>query len=367
MSGASRQERNRRVGFVIGHQLREIRLLHPDRITGGGSGLMRFGWVAETINADASIPLTYELYRPWRSYDALVFMKAMDDRCQALAARQQRRGGKVVFDANVNFYEEFGHYYFEGMRTGPLLKQQAEVMTRTADAVIADSPYLAEVCARYNGRVEWIPDNVDMSRVPPHRPWRPGGGRLPVLWSGQSHKLFEFLAIEDTLRKYRDRLELVLVTNDLAGLERCEPGVRDRLQRLLGDLAHRLVPYQSIEHLWSVYAQGGICIAPRFLDSAYNLGHTEWKITLAMACGRVALCHPLSSYGKVAERAGGKGIRICDEASQWDETLSEVFSPAFAWEEEERAARAVVETYYDTALIARQHAEFMLRTLGPAG
>ena len=353
-----------RIGFVIGHQLREIRLLHPDRITGGGSGLMRFGWVAEKVNADASIPLTYELYRPWRKYDVLVFMKAMDSRCQALAKRQQRCGGKVVFDANVNFYEEFGSYHFEGMRTGPQLKEQAEFMTRNADAVIADSPYLAEVCTRYNENVEWIPDNVDMKRVPPYRAWRSGRDRIPVLWSGQSHKLFEFLAIEETLRKHRDRLELVLVTNDLSGIERCHPDIRGRLQRLLDDMAHRLVPYVSIEHLWSIYTEGGICMAPRFLDSAYNLGHTEWKITLAMACGRVALCHPLSSYIKVSERSGGKGIRICGDTPQWDQALGEVLSPEFAWEEEECSARAVVEKAYDTALIARQHAGFILRTLG---
>lgn len=352
-----------RVGFIIGHQLREIRLLHPNRVTGGGLGLMRFGWIAEKVNADPSNPLFYELYRPWRRYDALVFLKAMDERCQSLAARHQQRGARMLFDPNVNFYEEFGTYYFEGMRTGPNLKTQAETMTRMADAVIADSPYLAKVCARYHHRIEWIPDNVDVSRVPPYRPWRPSGSRVPVLWSGQAHKMFEFLAIEQVLWKYKDRLELILVTNGLEAIERCHEPVRDGLRRLLHAIPHRVIPYESVEKLWDVYAQGGICMAPRFLDNAYNMGHTEWKITLAMACGRIAVCHPLSSYEAVAERSKGRGIRVCRTAEDWDRVMDEILSGDIRWEEEESAAREVVERYYDTAVLARQHAAYIMKVM----
>jgi len=351
-----------RIGFIIGTQLQEIRLLHPDRITGGGIGTMRFGWIASEVNTNPEFDLTYELYRPWRKYDALIFMKALDDRCLRLFERQRKRGGKVIYDANVNFYEEFGEYQFEGMRTGPDLKVRAEYMTRNADGVIADSPYLESVCRRYHDQVCWIPDNVDMRQIPEHNTLPPGRP-LRLLWSGQAHKLFEFLAIEEVLRAHRDTIELVLVTNSLDQLERCTPDIRHRTQALLEDISHQIVPFTSIQDLWSVYAQGGVCIAPRFLSNAYNLGHTEWKITLAMACGRMALCAPLSSYRAVSERSKGKGIRVCETLEDWSSAFDELLSGDLDWEGEESAARQVVESSYDTRIIARKHAEYILQLL----
>lgn len=348
----------KRVGFIIGNQLKEIRILHPDRITGGGIGLMRFGWVADIVNSTPEYNLHYEMYRPWRRYDALIFMKAFDPACQRLMARQQRAGRKAVFDANVNFYEEFGEYQFEGMRTGDTLRKQAEHMTIHADAVIADSPYLETVCRRYHDRVQWIPDNVDMRKVPEFHPTKPGCP-LRLLWSGQAHKLFEFLAIEDTLRNYKDHIELVLVTNSLHHIERCHPPIRERLYGLLRDIPHQIIPFTSIPDLWSIYQQGGVCIAPRFLDNAYNQGHTEWKITLAMACGRVALCSPLSSYQAVQNASGGNGIRLRDTQEDWDGVFDEILSKSFAWECEESGARHVVEQNYDTRIIAGLHANWI--------
>jgi glycosyltransferase involved in cell wall biosynthesis len=304
----------------------------------------------------------YELYRPWRRYDLLVFMKAMDPGCQRLMRSHQRKGRKAVFDANVNFYEEYGDDHFEGMRISDTQKAEAEFMTRHADAVIADSPYLAEICRRYHPQVEWIPDNVDMRRVPPYRPTR-SGHPLRLLWSGQAHKLFEFLAVEDVLRARRHHIELVLVTNSLQELRRCHPPVRERLEALLEEVPHRIIPFTGIPDLWRIYQEGGICMAPRFLNNAYNQGHTEWKITLAMACGRAAFCSPLSSYRAVAERSGGYGIRICESREDWEAALDAVLEGRFDWEREEAAAREVVAEHYDTRKIAEQHLNWILHLL----
>ena len=40
----------KRIGFIVGNQLRQIRLLHADRIPEGDFGLMRFGWIAAAVN-----------------------------------------------------------------------------------------------------------------------------------------------------------------------------------------------------------------------------------------------------------------------------------------------------------------------------
>src|SRR5438093_637762 len=55
-----------------------------------------------------------ELYRPGRRYDVVVFVKTMDEATQREAERIGVYGGRVVFDANVNYYEVWGEYDVAG-------------------------------------------------------------------------------------------------------------------------------------------------------------------------------------------------------------------------------------------------------------
>jgi glycosyltransferase involved in cell wall biosynthesis len=231
-------------------------------------------------------------------------------------------------------------------------------MARAATAVIADSEFIASRCRLYNRHTAWIPDNVPMEEVPAYRP-TPAGKRLRLLWSGEAVKLFELLAAEDALLALRDRLELVLVTGDLAATSRLYPEVRDRLERLLSSLSVDVVRFESIARLFEIYAAGGVCISPRFLDNPYNFGHTEWKISLAMACGRIAVCSPVPSYVAVAERAQDRGIRICDSHEEWLTAFDELLGGHCRWDEEESAARTVVDRFYSTRAVAANHMAFV--------
>lgn len=349
----------RRVGFVIGNQLREIRLLSADKPGGGSLGLMRYQWIANWVNAHPEFGLRYELYRPWRRYDALLFLKAMGGANRRLNDRYHRAGKQTIFDANVNYYHPEGTFYYEGMRPTEEQTRDAIAMTQSVSSVIADSQYVVEQASRYHKRVRWIPDNVNMELVPKQRMRGAMPSPLPLWWSGQSLKLFELLSIADVLREYAARIELRLVTNDLSALSRWFPPYREQFERLLADVPHQIIPFESIPRLLSLYAGGGAAISPRFLDNTYNLGHTEWKITLPMACGCVVLAAPVPSYIDVANRAGGNGIRICETPSSWRVALDELLSPGFDADAEGEAARSLVERHYSTKIVAEQHARFV--------
>ena len=348
------------IGFIVGNQLRQIRLLHADRIPEGDFGRMRFGWIAEAVNRRPEHDLRYELYRPWRRYDALAFIKAMGPRDRALRARARRAGLKTVFDANVNYYDRAGTFYYDGMAPTELQRQEAEDMTRGCDAVIADSRFLAERCAPLNPAVRWIPDNVNLDLVPPLKTSESRAGPLELVWSGQAVKLFELLAIEEVLRAHRARIRLTLVTNSLEVLQTWQPDLRARFERLLTDVPHAVRPYTSVADLLAFYASRRcVCLSPRFDDNSYNLGHTEWKITLAMACGRLALAGPVPSYRDVAERSGGAGVWLCATAVEWGAAFDRLQAGRLDWNVEEAAARRVVEKHYATEVVAAEHAGFM--------
>ena len=355
-----------RVGWVISDQLDRSVFVRKGYLCSGGVGLVRYAWLASHVNAHPELGLRHEVYRPWRRYDAVLFLKSMGPRSLALLRRHRARGHVTIFDANVNYYELDGREHYRGMLPTEQQRDDAIAITESVDGVIADSEFVAERCRRYAPSVEWITDSVRMDLVPPFRPWSRRNGRLPLVWSGEAVKLFEFLAIEDTLRKYARHLELVAVSSPLSQLDRLNPEHRGRLQGLLETLPHTFLPFHGFPDLFHVYGRGGVVLSPRFLDNSYNFGHTEWKVTQAMACGRMALCSPVPSYVTLAERAGHRGIRICRTPEDWDDAFDGLLSGRIDGAEEGAAARAVVERHYSTAVLGAQHSTF-LRTLLEAG
>lgn len=355
MLGRSRTKR--RVGWIISDQLDQGIWIRESSFTGGGVGLARFFWLSQYINKHVE-NCHYELYRPWRRYDVVIFLKSMGPRAHNLLKRLQEKGVACVFDANVNYFDNAGTEYYTSML--PSIAQGEEVleMVQSASEVIADSEYINEQCRKYNPRTFWIPDVVDIDSAQ-FQHWSTDGSRLRLLWSGQAVKLFELLAAEEVLLAWKDRVDLILVTNDLVALQRLYPQVRKRLETLLSSLSVTIIPYQSINQLFSVYKDGGVFISPRHLDNSYNFGHTEWKITLAMACGRMVLCSPIPSYERVAERSNGLGIRVCKDMHTWNEAFEELLLGRVDWSSESTAARKVVEQHYSPAVISTNHLKVM--------
>lgn len=353
-----------RVAWVIGDQLERQSFFAKRRMFFGGSSLARFVWIGDYVNSRPELGARYGLYSRWRGFDALLFQKSMGRRSMNLLRRAKSAGQTVIFDANVNYYERYGAEYYDNMLPAEKQMEEAKEMTREADGVIADSDFLAGVLGWFNDRVRWIPDSVNMDIVPPWRRWRAVDGRLPLLWSGVSLKLFELLAIEKPLLKFADRVELVMVTGDLGALSRWKPGLKERFEALMAKVPNRFIPYRSIGQLLDVYSGGGVAVAPRFLDNSYNMGHTEWKITLPMACGRMALGSPVPSYVKVHDRAAGEGVRILHNDEEWEAALEDIVSGSVDLDAEERAARDVVDKYYSTEVVAREHVDFVTELAG---
>jgi hypothetical protein len=323
-------------------------------------GIMRFGWLADHVNRIPGNTLQYELYRPGRQYQAIVFLKSFDDDCLHFARRIRHQGGRVIFEINVNYCENSGPSYFKGIGPTPDQTSRALEMTRECDAVITASSWLQQKYGAINANTIWIPDNVNFDIVPPFHDWRRTQGHaLPLLWCGQAEKLFELLAIADTLQQYRKHIKLVLMTNNLNYLTRVNEPYRTQLRNLLSLLKVEILPYVDLEGWLQLCAQGGVTISPRFLDNAYNLGHTEWKLALPMSCGRMALASPLKSYARVAELGGGHGLWICHQPDDWSQSLETLLTDHVDWRLEQQTARTVIQKHYSSNVIALQHRDYV--------
>jgi glycosyltransferase involved in cell wall biosynthesis len=285
--------------------------------------------------------LQNELYRPGHSYDVVVFVKSMDAEAQVEAARIQERGGRVVFDANVNYYEIWGDY--ELPNTQPTKEQQrdAVTMTQLADWVVADSSYLLGVVRKYTERASWIPDNVDTRLFRPPR--RRSANDFRVVWSGMAHKARPLLDIREALAA--TGAELIVVSNE-------EPV---ELAELRNSVPVRFVDF-SLRGYAEVLREADVIVSPKRLVNGYELGHTEWKITLGMAAGLPAVASPQQSYIEAITHRGG-GI-VAAAPGEWWMALERLRDAGFRTELGSRARETVLERY-STPVAARQYAELL--------
>jgi len=153
------------------------------------------------------------------------------------------------------------------------------------------------------------------------------------------------------------KIRLHLVTGDMReAFKQMDPVSASGLEAMLSDVPHVVHRFRSIEGLLGLYASGGgVIISPRYLNNPYNRSHTEWKISLGMACGLPAIASPQQSYLDVLERAEDpSAVTICGSSEQWLEALER----ALDWSRHviaSKAARKTVETHYASEVVARQH------------
>lgn len=316
---------------------------------------MRFHWVADALRKSGAAD--YRLFRPGLAVDAVVFLKSMGPHCMELAETLREQGIGVIFEANVDYYTACESRKVAIQDLAPSTKQHDDAVdiTKLANGVIASSRHLANVCEEYNPATHWVPDHVNLSLRPKRFTRSPiRNGRLQVWWSGMASKACELLVAGAPMRAMRDKIHLHLVTDDLANRSKWLPAISERFDDFLAAMPHTVHRFRDVKTLLALYAEGGVIISPRTLDVPYNLSHTEWKITLGMACGMPAIASPVPSYEDVCADAAPGAVTICKSNDDWQAAFGKLLV-ADELRASGEAAREVVERSYSTEVVAPKH------------
>ena len=303
---------------------------------------MRIANVGRWVNRN--LPVRSEMYRPERTYDVVVFVKAMDARACKEAERVQAAGGRVVFDANVNYYEIWGEYDLSDTKPTEEQRAAATAMTERADAVVADSSYILDIVRKLNARAEWVSDNVDLGlfrRTREHT----AATALRLVWSGRATKARPLTMLTE-LRDALPGVELLVVSDR-------EPDELDVLREALPTSFERF----DLRRYARALLESDVIVSPKRLVNGYELGHTEWKITLGMAAGLPAVASPQQSYVEAIAADGG-GV-VADSPDEWRRALEELRDPTHR-AELGRRARKTVEERYSTPVVARRYGNLLL-------
>jgi len=338
------------IGWITPHTLEAAyRHQSTERLGHLGSVAdMRISNNAQWINKHSKT-LWNEIYDPRRKCDVAIFVKAMDGQCQREAAKIQAYGGKVIFDANVNYYEIWGTYDVPGTQPTPRQQSDAIQMTQMADWVIADSTYLENVIRPINARVTHVPDNVDMALFRGLRRHK-NRSSTRLIWSGVGKKARHLLEIKNALGTLK-HVELILISDE-------PPEVMAELKR---HVPCRYIPYSNRRYAQAL-RNADIIISPKCLNNAYEMGHTEYKITLGMAIGLPAVASPQQSYREAIEHLGG-GI-IASSPDEWHDALHHLTQNAERRADLGARAQQTVRECYATPVVAKRYESVIRNLLG---
>ncbi len=277
--------------------------------------------------------------------DVCVFVRSQDAHAQALATACKRQGARVVFDLCVDYTR----------RSGPVTQEnvdEARRMISIADAVTCASGAITDAVAALHPRTICLPDSVDPThfsvRKNPEDFSRPA---LTAVWAGVSAKARELVPILPLLRERNMKLRII-------------SDAPPRL-RMPGITFWRRYPIEFVKWRYEQFPAdivgGDICVASRDLTTAYNRGHSAFKIAVFLAEGVPVLASPVPSYVRLLTKGGGC---VCETPEQWAAALDEVGSHRnrlIAWSREAFHAAAPVAT----PVVVRRYAE-LFRQLADA-
>jgi glycosyltransferase involved in cell wall biosynthesis len=160
-----------------------------------------------------------------------------------------------------------------------------------------------------------------------------------LIWSGIAKKSQQLLMLRDVFAKLPD-VELVLVSDD-------HPTAMEELQEV--------IPCEYVRYSDRSYTRAllgcDVIISPKILNNAYEMGHTEYKITLGMAVGLPSVASAQRSYVEAIEHRGG-GI-IAETEADWLSALSSLASDAEMRRDLGEKARLTVLEKYSTPVVAQ--------------
>lgn len=245
----------------------------------------------------------------------------------------------VIWDTNVNYLENWGTYDIPGTKPTKLQEAVAVRMAMGSARVICASSYLRAVFNRIIGeRAVFVPDAVDTKLYSPEG-YKAPGFPVRLIWSGIGKKAKHLELIEDLLIRFKDKLQLWIVTSKPAPNDVPAPVIK-RLRNKAG----AEVFYYDYKEYVSQLLDCHYIISPKILNNAYEMAHSEHKITLGMACGLPAIASPQLSYEEALSNGGGW---ICWDAKDWDNLFKEITSPHFNgyYDLSLKARKAVVDRY----------------------
>lgn len=262
-----------------------------------------------------------ELYRPFRKYDAVIFIKLYNEKAYQLAKKLQQQGTQIVFDININIFE---------LRSDFVSEQQVDEGRKFAtlsDTIITNSEYtenlLKDIFPKKD--IYFIKEAIHRSyfKVSPKK-----SSPVEFIWVGYQHKAEALYLIKEVLLELFEQhaFSIKIISQENPHLD-------------LGKIPVAFEPYRHTK-ITKMLSGATAFLAPRDLSDPYNLGHSFTKIGVAMAAGIPVIASPIPSYK-------GSPAIICNTQKEWRTSLQSLFDNTLDLEKLKLTSRRYCHENFD--------------------
>lgn len=292
--------------------------------------------VYDVINAFRNDEVFHlELYRSFRNYDVVCFLKTYDEKAYNLAEKLQASGTKVIFDININIFEPNSHF---------VSKQQLEDgkrFTALSDIIITNSVYTKKILN------EQFPDKpISLIREAIHDDYfnasterNPGVPEL--IWIGYKHKAEALYLIKDVLSELIEEYPFKIRV-----ISQEDPQF---------DFGKIPVIYSKYRHgtVVNFLSKATAFLAPRDLSDSYNRGHSFTKIGIAMAAEVPVIASPLPAYVE-------SPALICNTKEEWRNELTRILKGKIGLDELKKKGKEYCNDYYSIEKVKLDYQKLFL-------
>ncbi len=230
------------------------------------------------------IRYSLELYRPWKRYDAVIFLKR-DSQAFLKAKKLKAAGTKIMLDVNAHIFDQslYGKGFFKNFDQNYF--DTVSDFARLSDAITVTSPYLLEQIGSLFGpeKVVLLPENIPTNHRCQERVERDNNA-LHFVYIGYASKANQISLLAEQFQKLSKNYSLHYTL------------ICERDPKLsIPNIDFTYIPFNNRTLYQNVFC-GDIFLSPRDTSDAYNLAHSFTKIGLPMSLGIPVVASPLPAY-----------------------------------------------------------------------
>ena len=272
-----------------------------------------------------SVNIATEIYKPFKKYPIVVFVKTSTEKSAKRAEKLRNSGCKIIYNAYCDHLTDQTKNDSERINTLRILKCSDIVVVCTEEQKQQFEQFHKSVVLIY----ESIPEEY-FSTVKEHTE-----NECPTLiYCGYSHKAKDTLSIKKVLKKLIEEEKCKL-------LYLCDKDPK------IDDLQYEYLQYDQSK-IQQQLLHGDIAIAPRKTDGIELLSHSFTKVALTGAIGLPTVASPVPSYL-------GSPVVICQEEEQWYAELSKLIESYELREKKGTELRDFILQNYSLRVIGEQY------------
>ena len=270
--------------------------------------------------------ISAELYKPFRKYDVVFFIKTATERAVRIARKLEKEGVYLILDSYSEFLDD------------PLKKDFSDriniiELLSLMDVVNVCSDVQVQTYSKYHDNVRFVGDSVH-EKMFLNKKEHSEKEVITLIYCGYGKKVSDTLVIAEVIKRLQKEFgcRMIFLSNEKPEIKEFEWDYMKYNQNIIGEQL----------------CKGDIMIAPRPMTGIEKLPHSNTKIAYPMSLGLPVVASPISSY------LDSPAI-ICRNNEEWYENIKNLILNVDLRKEVGEKSRLYIKENYSRNVIGEKY------------